>query len=758
MNEDELIGIFFAVSGSRGDRILFKYPYFSLNNYYYDDIDNDYHAIEYEEISSIILKSRYRRLHDYNSSKTNHKFIDLLLATFLCVKSESYFKLFEVKIDDVNYVGYPFLLKIEMPENKIQSFNIVFAFKTFENTKKTFLSNNYQMISKNLAIILQNKQFENEYLTNNIRKMFHIIDEYSVIKDCEKLENINPYKIMLDQNVNICIVIKDIYENLCKDKCFNIKIENTFFNLYIPLNIKLANSYDTAQLPCDNLIKPFHSILLNDNISTKKLLYQNMSLNFLNLCVPTKSLYKISIEANISLNYILDVIKQLVHLGQCRIIYPLCETNIYVITPQITEILNASLIEKFNKQIDSNTNLVHILEIFSHPFTLIYHYNIAHSKNLLAKFTQDDRIKIIVWLIRHELIIQLHTYIYLKPSSGSSNYEEKFISPAPKSQIQNLYSSEKEVSQDVINTLRPAKKYTMLFKKLMGYFNGLFHIEEIMFLEHIKRSTLMSCLENFKDSLIFIKHYDDKLRSIENNKDDVNTPEFKIKHLVIVLTKLKLPVQTTLDIPKRRREENDLDTLIYIPKDHIKSLPSTNLDISSITFNKNDDSQQNEHTKSLINIENQNFNDELDIISNNLPPTSENQNFNDELDTISNNLPPTSENQNFNDELDTISNNLPLTSEIPRYSIKNYDKNKLNTLDHFKSLPSISSITLKKNDSSQQNIIGCINLEFKEIPTYSRKLKDNRQPIILDHLEPSPTTSDIVYYFILIIIKSWFQS
>ncbi|CAK9291844.1 unnamed protein product [Gordionus sp. m RMFG-2023] len=161
---------------------------------------------------------------------------------------------------------------------------------------------------------------------------------------------------------------------------------------------------------------------------------------------------------------------------------------------------------------------------------------------------------------------------------------------------------------------------------------------------------------------------------------------------VIVLTKLKLPVQTTLDIPKRRREENDLDTLIYIPKDHIKSLPSTNLDISSITFNKNDDSQQNEHTKSLINIENQNFNDELDIISNNLLPTSENQNFNDELDTISNNLPPTSENQNFNDELDITSNNLPLTSEIPRYSIKNYDKNKLNTLDHFKSLPSKSNV------------------------------------------------------------------
>ncbi|XP_065322502.1 homeobox protein 3-like [Gordionus sp. m RMFG-2023] len=214
------------------------------------------------------------------------------------------------------------------------------------------------------------------------------------------------------------------------------------------------------------------------------------------------------------------------------------------------------------------------------------------------------------------------------------------------------------------------------------------------------------------------KHDINTRGSIENNKDDVNTPEFKIKHLVIVLTKLKLPVQTTLDIPKRRREENDLDTLIYIPKDHIKSLP--NLDISSITFNKNDDSQQNEHTKSLINIEN--------------------QNFNDELDTISNNLPPTSENQNFNDELDTISNNLPLTSEIPRYSIKNYDKNKLNTLDHFKSLPSksISSITLKKNDSSQQNIIGCINLEFKGISQLiftprGKKNSDNKQKNTLSH-------------------------
>ncbi|CAK9299200.1 unnamed protein product [Gordionus sp. m RMFG-2023] len=145
-------------------------------------------------------------------------------------------------------------------------------------------------------------------------------------------------------------------------------------------------------------------------------------------------------------------------------------------------------------------------------------------------------------------------------------------------------------------------------------------------------------------------------------------------------------------------------------------------------------------TKLKMLSENQNFNDELDIISNNLPPTSENQNFNDELDTISNNLPPTSENQNFNDELDTISNNLPLTSEIPRYSIKNYDKNKLNTLDHFKSLPSksISSITLKKNDSSQQNIIGCINLEFKGISQLiftprGKKNSDNKQKNTLSH-------------------------
>ncbi|CAK9291341.1 unnamed protein product [Gordionus sp. m RMFG-2023] len=188
-----------------------------------------------------------------------------------------------------------------------------------------------------------------------------------------------------------------------------------------------------------------------------------------------------------------------------------------------------------------------------------------------------------------------------------------------------------------------------------------------------------------------------------------------------------------LDFPHEEREENDLDTLIYIPKDHIKSLPSTNLDISSITFNKNDDSQQNEHTKSLINIENQNFNDELDTISNNLPPTSENQNFNDELDTISNNLPPTSENQNFNDELDTISNNLPLTSGVK----KNSDNKQKNTLSHNKSL---SNKYISKK--SRENLNGNEVPLMSAIPTYSRKLKDNRQPIILDHLEPSPTTKN----------------
>ncbi|XP_065312898.1 myb-like protein D [Gordionus sp. m RMFG-2023] len=146
----------------------------------------------------------------------------------------------------------------------------------------------------------------------------------------------------------------------------------------------------------------------------------------------------------------------------------------------------------------------------------------------------------------------------------------------------------------------------------------------------------------------------------------------------LLSNKKNLPANISCNLCPVENDKHDINT--------------RDLDISSITFNKIDDSQQNEHTKSLINIENQNFNDELDIISNNLPPTSENQNFNDELDTISNNLPPTSENQNFNDELDTISNNLPLTSEIPRYSIKNYDKNKLNTLDHFKSLPSKSNV------------------------------------------------------------------
>ncbi|CAK9289807.1 unnamed protein product [Gordionus sp. m RMFG-2023] len=104
---------------------------------------------------------------------------------------------------------------------------------------------------------------------------------------------------------------------------------------------------------------------------------------------------------------------------------------------------------------------------------------------------------------------------------------------------------------------------------------------------------------------------------------------------------------------------------------------------------------------------------------------------------------------NFNDELDTIGNNFSPISKIPRYSIKKYDKNQLNTVDHFKSLPitSISSITLKKNDSSQKNIIGCINLEFKGISQLiftprAKKSGDNKQRNTLKNLNGNVNTLD----------------
>lgn len=78
-----------------------------------------------------------------------------------------------------------------------------------------------------------------------------------------------------------------------------------------------------------------------------------------------------------------------------------------------------------------------------------------------------------------------------KSSSGVNNRKSD--------EIYNPYQSDTYQSDDIILLERMCR---------MGYFDGGHHLEEIMYLENIRRSQLLQILDKFRDVLITSEHED----------------------------------------------------------------------------------------------------------------------------------------------------------------------------------------------------------------------------------------------------------
>lgn len=112
------------------------------------------------------------------------------------------------------------------------------------------------------------------------------------------------------------------------------------------------------------------------------------------------------------------------------IIYPLCESNVYVIAPGANITTSSPLTEKFAQQfpehnlfevrplfllhldfIFSNYLRVQVIEEFSLPSTMVYKLNpLTHPEE------QSELVQIVTWMLRHRLLMQLHTYVCFMPT------------------------------------------------------------------------------------------------------------------------------------------------------------------------------------------------------------------------------------------------------------------------------------------------------------------------------------------------------
>ncbi|XP_030882607.1 GATOR complex protein NPRL3 isoform X1 [Leptonychotes weddellii] len=336
-------------------------------------------------------------------------------------------------------------------------------------------------------------------------------------------------------------------------------------------------------------IRPYHALLL---LSDEKSLLGELPLD----CSPAlvrvikttsavKNLQQLAQDADLALLQVFQLAAHLVYWGKAIIIYPLCENNVYMLSPNASVCLYSPLAEQFSRQFPAH-DLPSVLAKFSLPVSLSEFRNplappvqevmapwssLEESKavvgdqpsstalGLVPPVLQTQLIQMVVWMLQHRLLVQLHTYVCLmaSPSEDEPHPREDDVpltarvsgrslstpnalsfgsptssddmtltspsmdnssaellpsgdSPLNKRMTENLLASLSEHERAAILSVPAAQnpEDLRMFARLLHYFRGRHHLEEIMYNENTRRSQLLMLFDKFRSVLVVTTHED----------------------------------------------------------------------------------------------------------------------------------------------------------------------------------------------------------------------------------------------------------
>ncbi|XP_040295663.1 GATOR complex protein NPRL3 isoform X2 [Bufo bufo] len=570
MGEDTSpISVILVSSGSRGNKLLFRYPFqrnpeaqslhtsnprscYALNNTGDNTEDPDGDSKEPCPPTDEQLVAG---------------FSDVILATILATKSDMCGKKFELKIDNVRFVGHPTLLqhapcqvsktdpspKREMPTMIL--FNVVFALRA--NADPSVI-NCLHNLSRRIAIVLQHEERRCQYLTREAKLILAIQDEVSAMSENEGPQS--PFHHILPK-CKLARDLKEAYDSLCTTGVVRLHINNWLeVSFCLPHKIHCVGANFIPPEAIERSLKsirPYHALLL---LKDEKSLLNDLPLD----CSPAlvriiksasavKNLQQLAQDADLALLQVFQLAAHLVYWGKAIIIYPLCENNVYMLSPNANVGLYSSLAEQFSHQFQAH-DLPSILSKFSLPVSL------SEFKNPLSPPGQEPHlIQMVVWMLQRRLLIQIHTFVCLlvppkedatlskdedtpfaarvggrslstpnalsfgsptssddmtltSPSMDNSSAEllPGGDSPVNKRATENLLASLSQNEREAILNVPAAQNQEDLkmFARLLHYFRGRHHLEEIMYNENMRRSQLLMLFDKFRSVLVVTNHED----------------------------------------------------------------------------------------------------------------------------------------------------------------------------------------------------------------------------------------------------------
>ncbi|KFV98739.1 Nitrogen permease regulator 3-like, partial [Eurypyga helias] len=490
------------------------------------------------------------------------RFSDVILATILATKSDMCGKKFELKIDNVRFVGHPTLLqhalgqvsktdpspKREMPTMIL--FNVVFALRA--NADPSVI-NCLHNLSRRIAIVLQHEERRCQYLTREAKLILAIQDEVSAMSETTEGPQ-SPFHHILPK-CKLARDLKETYDSLCTTGVVRLHINNWLeVSFCLPHKIHyVATNFIPPEAIERSLksIRPYHALLLlNDEKSLLNELPLDCSPALVRVIKTTsavKNLQQLAQDADLALLQVFQLAAHLVYWGKAIIIYPLCENNVYMLSPNASVCLGMA--SKWGCSPFALRDPGRRRAAVSRRGSGCTVPVLLEGVNTSFLTPQTQLIQMVIWMLQHRLLIQLHTYVCLmvppneedfraqdedmpftarvggrslstpnalsfgSPTSSDDmtltspsmdNSSAELIpggdSPLNKRMTENLLASLLEHEREAILNVPAAQnpEDLRMFARLLHYFRGRHHLEEIMYNENMRRSQLLMLFDKFR--------------------------------------------------------------------------------------------------------------------------------------------------------------------------------------------------------------------------------------------------------------------
>uniref|UniRef100_A0A1B6LTL1 GATOR complex protein NPRL3 n=1 Tax=Graphocephala atropunctata TaxID=36148 RepID=A0A1B6LTL1_9HEMI len=571
--EADPISVILVKSDSKGDRLLFRYPYTTDIRSELNQQNRKKNPYSLNSSEDILQGPAPQTLNIDKGHLTG--FTDEVLSTLFAVKQELCEVKFELKVNDVRFVGHPTLLQSSSRKGSSESkqsnpscvlINIVFALQAVANHS---IVKCYYDLSRRLGVALRHEEKRCGYVTDEMKKMLLAHDEVSARQEEEggKMDNNkpSPFEIIL-KRCSLACALRTAYDDLISSGLVRLRINRWIqLTFCLPQKVHQFHKKDFMIEPetidrCLQSLKPYHGFLLlvepGQLLESLPLDSSPALLRLLKMYSPLKSLQILTADADLTIAQVFNLTSHLVYWGNAIIIYPLCESNVYVLSPDAPTHANSPLAEKFSEHFPGES-LLQVMSEFSQPVSLRYKLSPVSQPQQTHRLRQ-----VVVWLLQNKLLLQLHTYIYFMPTEhglsqtqdnnqgrtvslressllstpedtlsvsvtreasetdASSTLSDEGMVPSMTTVQTNSWldrSTESIIHEDLLADFTEEERAAILrlpaasnaddLKLLVrlvqqGYLHGMHHLEEIMYLENVRRSQLLQLLDKFREVLI----------------------------------------------------------------------------------------------------------------------------------------------------------------------------------------------------------------------------------------------------------------